>query len=841
MKNDITKEEVLWAKKQVECYSILHSRYEEYAEILKEVLNEITNRYAQGSLVQVRPKSIQSFAGKIWRKKNLVRDPCNEFTDLCGGRIISPNRNGVQAVCDFIEKNFIIDWENSVTIEQRLKPSEFGYRSVHYIVMFKKELLEDSEITISLPDWIFSLKAEIQVRTLLEHSWAEFSHQLVYKKSFEIPRFWQRELSVLAALLEESDSKVLQVQEGLKRYVASYGSYLTPKQIRREINILQNVLEYPPKDIETIIEIGRLATACGDWQLAIDTLEPFNHTSNRELLMLLGTAQCNLYEAEKSKSPEYRKGQEYLSKSLNLKKPDPATLCALAGTWRDIDDAEARKLYQQAFELDPKNPYPLYYYVDYLIADAKDLSFVPAIQPILQAAYNESRSLANSRLNLPWNYFNMGKFSLIMNKPYSAVHMYAKAILFSTTQWELILAERSHRLIYPVRDKIEGFFWIERLLILGIALKFLNKKERIARVKPFASKPENKIKAPVRIVAGGCSTESALKLEQYQNTVIHAFKDFSGTIISGGTKAGVSGMVGDIQKVYPNRITTIGYIPNLSDIDTDTRYKDFRQTTGNDYSVEECVQYWTDIIASGISPENVKLLGVGGGKIAGAEYRIALTFGALVGVIQGSGGEAGKILTDPDWKDDKNLIVLLNDPATIRAFIGSGIPAIDKKIIEKAAERIHINYLEVQNAQEPKKKEVSPSLKDWFDLPENLKESNRQQFLHNFIKIFSEDYLIRERKPDEIKIIKFSKAEVERMAEMEHGRWNFERVLDGWQYGTIKDVDKKINPSIVPWKELPEKVKNWDRNAIKKIPEVLAQIGYEIYPKSKKEKRKTKT
>ena len=76
---------------------------------------------------------------------------------------------------------------------------------------------------------------------------------------------------------------------------------------------------------------------------------------------------------------------------------------------------------------------------------------------------------------------------------------------------------------------------------------------------------------------------------------------------------------------------------------------------------------------------------------------------------------------------------------------------------------------------------------------------------------------------------------------MEHGRWNFERVLDGWQYGTIKDVDKKINPSIVPWKELPEKVKNWDRNAIKKIPEVLAQIGYEIYPKSKKEKRKTKT
>jgi hypothetical protein len=76
--------------------------------------------------------------------------------------------------------------------------------------------------------------------------------------------------------------------------------------------------------------------------------------------------------------------------------------------------------------------------------------------------------------------------------------------------------------------------------------------------------------------------------------------------------------------------------------------------------------------------------------------------------------------------------------------------------------------------------------------------------------------------------MKFSKKEIETMAEMEHGRWNAERLMDGWRWGERKDVDKKISPYLVSWHKLPEDVKEWDRKMMCKIPEILAGIGLEI-------------
>jgi hypothetical protein len=64
---------------------------------------------------------------------------------------------------------------------------------------------------------------------------------------------------------------------------------------------------------------------------------------------------------------------------------------------------------------------------------------------------------------------------------------------------------------------------------------------------------------------------------------------------------------------------------------------------------------------------------------------------------------------------------------------------------------------------------------------------------------------------------------------MEHGRWNVERLLDGWKWGPIKDVDAKINPSLLPWDELSEDVKKYDRDAVDEIPKILAEVGFEVY------------
>lgn len=126
-----------WSCDQIARYRESEPRYQQYARTLREVLEQVVRQLAPLAIVQTRPKSVASFAEKIQRKWPRITDPINQFTDLCGGRVITFTQPEVKAVCEFILQHFEIDWENSVDVSQRLKPAEFGYRSVHDIVTFR--------------------------------------------------------------------------------------------------------------------------------------------------------------------------------------------------------------------------------------------------------------------------------------------------------------------------------------------------------------------------------------------------------------------------------------------------------------------------------------------------------------------------------------------------------------------------------------------------------------------------------------------------------------------------------------------------------------------------------
>ena len=81
------------------------------------------------------------------------------------------------------------------------------------------------------------------------------------------------------------------------------------------------------------------------------------------------------------------------------------------------------------------------------------------------------------------------------------------------------------------------------------------------------------------------------------------------------------------------------------------------------------MQNWIDLLASGINPVNIKLLGINGGDISAAEYRIALALGATVGVIAESGRAAADIAVDPDWRCHPKLVILDNNPLAVKQFI----------------------------------------------------------------------------------------------------------------------------------------------------------------------------
>ncbi len=70
--------------------------------------------------------------------------------------------------------------------------------------------------------------------------------------------------------------------------------------------------------------------------------------------------------------------------------------------------------------------------------------------------------------------------------------------------------------------------------------------------------------------------------------------------------------------------------------------------------------------------------------------------------------------------------------------------------------------------------------------------------------------------------------EVERLAEMEHGRYNAERLLEGWTWSEVKDDDRRTSPHLVSWTELADDIREYDRQTVREIPEFLAKIGLAV-------------
>lgn len=183
-------------------YSELHqAKYHNFAKKVDELINSILtiNNITIHSITS-REKSPKSLAEKITRDGKSYDNPLEEVTDLAAVRIITYFVNDVDKILPLILAEFTVDPDRSIDKRKRPDPSIFGYASVHLIV-------ELSETRTQLPEYAAfkGLKCEIQVRTILQHAWAEIEHDIVYKASEDIPFELRRRFASLAGLLEVAD------------------------------------------------------------------------------------------------------------------------------------------------------------------------------------------------------------------------------------------------------------------------------------------------------------------------------------------------------------------------------------------------------------------------------------------------------------------------------------------------------------------------------------------------------------------------------------------------------------------------------------------------------------
>ncbi|MGE0397019.1 MAG: GTP pyrophosphokinase family protein [Kofleriaceae bacterium] len=159
-------------------------------------------------------KGAESFAKKL--KKKRYQDVA-EMTDVVGVRVILPLRSEVGKVKSIIRSVFEIDEQRSVDKSAQLGTNKMGYRSTHIIARLGESRTELPEYK-QLTDYF-----EIQVRTLIEHAWAQIEHDLGYKSTATISDGHKRGFALVAGLLEMADAKLDELASSIRAIALSHG------------------------------------------------------------------------------------------------------------------------------------------------------------------------------------------------------------------------------------------------------------------------------------------------------------------------------------------------------------------------------------------------------------------------------------------------------------------------------------------------------------------------------------------------------------------------------------------------------------------------------------------
>lgn len=218
------------SKSHIAWYQNARGQYLSLADIVAATLETLL-RSSRISFLSVtrRAKTVESFTEKLRRKR--YSDPKIEMTDLAGIRVITYIERDVERVSELIQKSFNVHQQDSVNKATELGADRVGYRSVHFIC-------DVGETRRALPEFSAygGLIFEIQVRTVLQHAWAEIEHDRSYKFSGELPSMLTRRFRLVAGLLELADREFDVLTAEIEKYAAEVERSTKAGKLDIEIN-----------------------------------------------------------------------------------------------------------------------------------------------------------------------------------------------------------------------------------------------------------------------------------------------------------------------------------------------------------------------------------------------------------------------------------------------------------------------------------------------------------------------------------------------------------------------------------------------------------------------------
>lgn len=197
------QDNMIWYKSN---YLIFESLSKEIHRILSQILKQ---RKIKVQDITPRAKEPESFRKKL--EDGISYDDPKRMQDLAGIRVVCFAKSDVDGVCQAIEEIFdIINKKGGKEEIEKINPS--GYSDIQYVSKLPKSRISSSEELKQFENKYF----EIQVRTVLQHAWAEIEHDDLYKNTSYIPQDLRRRFFLVSNVLESADNELNELHQKIK-------------------------------------------------------------------------------------------------------------------------------------------------------------------------------------------------------------------------------------------------------------------------------------------------------------------------------------------------------------------------------------------------------------------------------------------------------------------------------------------------------------------------------------------------------------------------------------------------------------------------------------------------
>jgi len=261
--------------------SLLTEFSEQICQQLEKLIKE--NNIFLGFPIQKRVKTWDSIQEKFERLSMKVSSIL-ELQDLVGLRINLLFKKDVEPICKIIKDSFEVVRQYD-TID-RLKADQFGYSSIHFVIKIPKDWL-----TVPTFKHLGNLQAEIQIRTLAQHIWAEASNFLQYKRESSVPNNVLRSVYRVSALLETVDLEFDRVLEEKNIYRERALDVKKPQKLN--VDLIEKILDaYLPQDNKSDYD---------EYADLLRDLEQFKIETSTELINLISKRLDNAIKEDKER------------------------------------------------------------------------------------------------------------------------------------------------------------------------------------------------------------------------------------------------------------------------------------------------------------------------------------------------------------------------------------------------------------------------------------------------------------------------------------------------------------------------------------------------------------